>query len=64
MVAVRFAVVRGDRVFADVHGAGDVQGEVDQLSWADVQRVARRLLDASKLLVVVVGKPEGMATGQ
>src|SRR5690606_3673919 len=37
---------------------------INRVTTADVQRVARRLLDASGLLVVVVGKPEGIATGQ
>jgi zinc protease len=33
---------------------------IDAVTLADVQRVARRLLDPDKLLVVVVGKPQGL----
>lgn len=38
-------------------------GYIDAVTAADVQRVARRLLDPAKLLVVVAGKPEGIQSG-
>jgi zinc protease len=37
---------------------------INKVTAADVRRVAQRLLRDSELLVVVVGKPEGLATGQ
>lgn len=37
---------------------------IDAVTADDIQRVARRLLDPSRLLVVVVGKPEGLEAGQ
>ena len=36
---------------------------IDAVTLADVQRVARRLLDPERLFVVVVGRPDGLPSG-
>ncbi len=39
-------------------------GYVEAVTFADVRRVARRLLDADRLTTVVVGRPEGISEGR